>query len=135
MSGAVLQAVQQALYSKLTGDSLLMDLVNGIYDAVPQQAVLPYIVIGDGSADLIPQPQTPTNQCQMTLNVWTNGNGRKLALSILNRLNALLHHGSLNFTGFTLLSMSCSRAETHVDVDQQRIYGVLELSIVVREDD
>ena len=135
MSGAILQAVQQALYSKLTGDSALMDLVNGVYDVVPQQTALPYIVIGDGSADLLAQSQETTSQCQMSLNVWTGGNGRKLALSILNRLHMLLHHGMLSFTGFTLLSMSCSRAETQVDVDQNRIYGVLELSITVREDD
>ena len=134
MSGAILQAVQQALYGKLTGDSALTDLVNGVYDVVPQQTALPYIVIGDGSASLLAQAQETTSQCQMSLNVWTGGNGRKQALAILNRLHALLHHGALNFTGFTLLSMSASRAETQVDVDQDRIYGTLELSITVRED-
>ena len=134
MSGAILQAVQQALYAKLSGDSLLMDMVSGVHDVVPQQAVLPYIVIGDGSADLMPQLQVNTSACQMTLNVWTGGGGRKLALSILNRLHGLLHHGSLSFTGFTLLAMSCSRAETHVDIDHERIYGTLELSVTVRED-
>lgn len=134
MSGVVLQAVQQALYAKLSGDSVLMDLVTGVYDAVPQQATVPYIVIGDGSAEEMPQVQAMISECAMALHVWTGGGGRKTALSILNRLHALLHHGNLSFTGFTLLALRCTRAETQVDADNDRIYGVLELSLTVRDD-
>lgn len=134
MSAAVLQAVQQALFTKLTGDSLLMDLITGVYDAVPQQAALPYVVIGDGSAEEKPQVQAQLSECSMALHVWTGGGGRKTALSILNRLQALLHHGSLNFTGFTLFAMRCTRAETQVDADNDRVYGVLELLLTMRDD-
>lgn len=134
MSGVVLEAVQQALYTKLTGDSLLMDLVTGVYDAVPQQVVVPYVVIGDGSAEEMPQVQTAISTCTMVLHVWTGGGGRRMALSILNRLHGLLHHGALSMSGMTLLASRCTRAETQVDTDTDRVYGVLELSLTVRVD-
>jgi len=134
MSAAVLQAVQQALYTKLTGDGVLMDMVEGVYDAVPQQAIIPYIVIGDGQAEEVPQVQTRLSECTMALHVWTAGGGRKAALTILNRLHGLLHHGALTFTGFTLLAMRCMRAETQVDADHDRIYGMVELGLTVRAD-
>ncbi len=134
MSAAVLQAVQQALYTKLTGDSVLMDLVQGVYDAVPQNAVVPYIVIGDGQAEEMPQVQGAISECAMALHVWTGGGGRKTALAVLNRLHGLLHHGSLSFSGFTLLAMRGVRAETQVDADNDRIYGILELALTVRDD-
>jgi len=132
MTAAVLQAVQQALYAKLTGDSVLMDMVTGVYDAVPQQVGVPYVVIGDGQSEEMPQVQASLSECAMALHVWTGGGGRKTALAILNRLHGLLHHGSLAFTGFTLLAMRGVRAETQVDADNDRVYGVLELSLTVR---
>ncbi len=134
MSGQMLQAVQQAFYTKLNGDSLLMDLVNGVYDAVPQQVSVPYVVIGDGIAETMPQLQSDISECQMALHVWTPGGGRKRALDILNRLHALLHHGQLSVNGGSLLSMRCVRAETAVDADQDRVYGLLELSLTMRAD-
>lgn len=133
MSAVILQAVQQSLYNKLTADALLMDLVEGVYDAVPQNAPLPYVVIGDGSAETVPQLGAQLANCRMTLNVWTEGGGRKTALSILNRMHALLHQGMLNFTSFTLLSMRSERAETQVDADNDQVYGMMELAVTVRE--
>jgi hypothetical protein len=53
MSAVVLQAVQQSLYNKLSADAALMDIVDGVYDAVPQHAQSPHIVIGDGNADTV----------------------------------------------------------------------------------
>jgi hypothetical protein len=132
MSAYVLQAVQQALYTKLTGDSLLMDLVAGVYDMVPQEALVPYIVIGDGQAEDIPQIQGSVCECTMALHVWTQGGGRKTALAVLNRLHALLHHGSLSLSGLTLLAMRGVSAETQVDGENDRIYGLLQLAITVR---
>lgn len=131
MSAVILQAVQQSLYNKMTADAVLMDLVEGVYDAVPQSAALPYIVIGDGSADMVPHVGVHVGDCRLSINVWTAGGGRKMALDVLNRLHALLHHGTLNFTGFTLMSMRCLRAETQVDADNDRVYGLMELAVTV----
>jgi hypothetical protein len=111
-----------------------MDVATGVYDAVPQQAALPYVVIGDGSAQDVPQLQNAICECQLQLNVWTSGGGRKVALAMLNRLHGLLHHGTLSLTGMTLLSMRSVRAETVVDADNDRINGVMELQLLVRQD-
>lgn len=131
MSAGILQAVQQGMYSKLSGDGVLMDMVTGVHDAVPQQAAVPYIVIGDGEAVELPQLSAVMAECRMVLHVWTAGSGRKAALAILNRLHGLLHHGALSLPGHTLLAMRAIRAETQVDAEHDRVYGVMELSLTV----
>ena len=105
MTTFALQPVQQALYSKLTGDGVLMGMTSGIYDAPPQHAAVPYVVIGDGTATLKPQVTNDVTECDLDVNVWTTASGRKVALAILQRLHGLLHQGTLSVSGFTLLSM------------------------------
>ena len=104
MTTFALQPVQQALYSKLTGDGVLMGMTSGIYDAPPQHAAVPYVVIGDGTATLKPQVTNDVTECDLDVNVWTTASGRKVALAILQRLHGLLHQGTLSVSGFTLLS-------------------------------
>lgn len=128
----MLEAIQQALYTRLSGDSALMDVVGGVYDAVPQEAALPYVVIGDGAVELRPEPAGALHSANLALHVWTKGGGRKTALAILQRLHVLLHHGPLTVAGATLLQMEVPRAETQVDAEQDRVYGVLELSLLLR---
>ncbi len=127
-----LQAVQQALYTKLIGDGVLMGMVSGIYDAPPQHAAVPYIVIGDGQAVVKPQVNSDVSECSLVLNVWTTANGRKVSLTILNRLHGLLHQGTLSISGFTLIAMRANTADTQLDANNDRILGTLEITIMAR---
>ena len=132
MTTFALQPVQQALYSKLTGDGVLMGMTSGIYDAPPQHAAVPYVVIGDGTATLKPQVTNDVTECDLDVNVWTTASGRKVALAILQRLHGLLHQGTLSVSGFTLLSMVASSADTQVEPDNDRILGRLQITVLVR---
>jgi hypothetical protein len=132
MSSFALQPVQQALYSKLTGDGVLMGMISGVYDAPPQHAAVPYVVIGDGAATLKPQVANDVTECDLEVNVWTTASGRKVALAILNRLHGLLHQGSLSVSGFTLLSMVATAADTQLEPNNDRILGRLQITVLVR---
>ena len=132
MTSFALQPVQQALYSKLTSDGVLMGMVSGVYDAPPQHAAVPYIVIGDGEAVGKPQVMGDVTECRLELHVWTTASGRKASLAILNRLHGLLHQGTMSVSGFTLLTMRTSRADTQVEPENDRILGRLEIVLLVR---
>ncbi len=133
MSSLALNAVQPALYSKLTGDGVLMGMIAGVYDAPPQHANLPYVVIGDGTVNEVPQVSAAISECTLNLHVWTKGGGRKSALAILNRLYGLLHHGSMTVTGFTLIAMRAGQAQTQVIAEEDRVFGILEITVTVSE--
>ena len=132
MSSFALQPVQQALYGKLTGDGVLMGMISGVYDAPPQHAAVPYVVIGDGTATVKPQVSVDIIECDLDLNVWTTASGRKVALAILSRLHGLLHQGSLSVSGFTLLSMVANAADTQLEPNNDRIFGRLQITVLVR---
>lgn len=133
MTNVALQAIQPALYSKLTSDGVLMGMVTGVYDAPPQNAAMPYVTLGEGTATLLPQLVSQISECQMEVRVWTAGPGRKSALAILNRLYGLLHQSSLTLSGFTLMSMQCTQAETAIDPANDRTEGTLQLVITVTD--
>jgi hypothetical protein len=99
MSGLALMEVQRALHAKLSGDVVLAGLVNGIYDAVPPRLALPYVMIGDGQTRTLGADALSVTEVDMQIDVWTEASGRKTALTIMNRLFALLHLGTLSLTG------------------------------------
>lgn len=92
--------VQTALYAKLTADTALMAAVTGVHDGrAPEDAVYPYIVIGEAI-------ETPDNahdrfgrQTVHTLHVWDQARGFKRVLQIGTQVNALLDHQPLTITG------------------------------------
>lgn len=91
--------VQEAIYQRLTGDATLMGLITAVRDYVPEDAVYPYVVIGEAL-------ETPANAHDRfarhtvpTLHVWDQGRGFKRVLQVGARLNELLDHQPLTVDG------------------------------------
>lgn len=133
MNALALMEVQRALYTKLSGDAVLMDMVSGIYDAVPQNTPLPYVFIGDGNQQLRAAEAALVTECQLDLYVWTESQGRKQALSILNRLHGLLHLGTLTLNGFELVHLHVVQASTALVEEGAMLNGRLRLQLAVAE--
>lgn len=134
MSSLALMEVQHALYTKLSGDGVLMGVVSGVYDVVPQQSALPYVVLGDGAGAITPAEAVTITECRLALYIWTEAGGRKTALTILNRLHALLHLGTLSLTGFSLVALRVEQAETELAEKGTRIRARLIVSATVVEE-
>ncbi len=133
MSGLAMMEMQHALYTKLHGDGVLMGMVSGVYDVVPQQVVLPYVVIGDGAQQVVPTDSAALTECRLTLHVWTDTGGRKSALTIMNRLYALLHLGTMTLSGYQLVLLRCEQAETLLTEQGTRVQGSLTVLATVAE--
>lgn len=84
-------AVQRALYAALAGDATLLALAEGVYDDVPQDAVPPYVQLGE-------MTETPWHtfgrkgwQVVATLRTWTQGTaGFAEGAAVQARLTELL---------------------------------------------
>jgi len=129
----VMQAVQQALISKLTGDAVLMDRVAAIYDTVPQRSAPPYLQIDQIEQETIPALGENLWRVGMILEVWTDAQGRKTALTVLERLQALLHHGALSVSGYTVREMRVEGAGCALAQQATRMVGSMELMLIVAE--
>jgi hypothetical protein len=133
MTGLALMEVQHALYTKLHGDGVLMSMVTGIFDAEPQKTALPYIVIGDGSLRELPAEGVTLSELTLQIDVWTDASGRKSALTILNRLFAVLHLGTLTLAGLQQVILRCNQADTALMEEHAHVHGSLTLKATVVE--
>jgi hypothetical protein len=133
MSGLALMEVQRALYTKLNSDGVLMGMVSGVHDQVPQHAALPYIELGDGAQGTVPSDDVLVTECRLRIDIWTEIGGRKTALAIMNRIHALVHLGTLSLSGYELVLLRCEQAETSLAERGQRIRGTLVLTAAVAE--
>ena len=133
MSSLALMEVQRALYTKLIGDGVLMGMVTGIYDLVPQETAVPYIVIGDGNQNLYGSDAVNVTECKLDLHIWTDVRGRKTALAIMNRLYALIHLGTLTLTGFQLVTLRAEQASTALVEQGTYLSGTLTVLVTVAE--
>lgn len=126
-----LTQVQQALMTKLAGDALLADLVDAIYDTAPQRAALPYLTLGRMDQEHVPMIGEALWQVTAALEVWTEPAGRKTALSVLERLQSLLHYGALSMTGYDVREMRVVAAECALGEQATRLVGTMEIQLVV----
>jgi hypothetical protein len=126
-----MQAVQQALITKLTGDALLMDRLDAVYDTVPQGSAMPYLVVDELTQETRHGLGEEVWQVSVVLEVWSEPQGRKPNLVALERLHGLLHHGSLSISGYSLREMRVEGASCVLAEQATRMVGTLEVTLVV----
>lgn len=133
MSNLALMEVQRALYTKLHGDAVLMGMVTGVYDVVPQASNVPYLRIGDGDCRTLAAEAVNLSELVLELDVWATATGRKTVLTILNRLVALLHLGTMTLSGYQLVLLHCEQAATEINTQGEFVHGTMQLRVTVAE--
>lgn len=133
MNSLTLLQVQQGLYGKLTADAVLMDMLQGLYDQVPERAQLPYAVIGDGAVQPLTTDTVCGARCQIRIRVYSQKPGRKEVLRILDRIYAQIHLGALTLVESDVVSLHVRSAETRLLADARTIEGVIDIECLVTE--
>ena len=114
---APLYAVQQAIFTVLTGDSTLSGKVQGVLDNVPDEQAFPYIVIGAAVATPDDTHDHEGWQIVCPIDTWSQARGNKEVESIQADLDRLLHHQVLPVSGATWIYSRCDYAEPIRDPD------------------
>lgn len=97
-------ALQKAIYEHLSADAELMGLLGsaGIFDRRLTERAMPYLVVAEiETRDFAPA----TEEHLVTLEAWSDGEGRKAVQVIAARVRALLHEASLAFDGAALVNL------------------------------
>lgn len=84
MVKTALWEVQKSVYSCLIGNAELMGLITGVFDEVKEGAALPYVTIGDDTANPYDSKTTNGEEITITLHCWSLGPGKKEAKLIMN---------------------------------------------------
>jgi hypothetical protein len=127
MAGFSQFEIQKAIYSTLSSDTTLMNMISGVYDQVPEFTAFPYISIGESFSSDWSTKSTKGSQITITLHIFSKQGGKKQALEILERIHTLLHEGSLTLTGHILIMLRFERANVVLEEDGATYQGVIRL--------
>lgn len=83
-------ALQAGVYALLSSDATLGALVTGVYDGVPEDVELPYVVLGEMIATPDGTHSAHGRQTSLVLHTWTRAESHRPGNTIGARLVALL---------------------------------------------
>jgi Protein of unknown function (DUF3168) len=132
MSSSLLP-IQQAIYNRLTGDSVLMAKVTGVFDYVSDNQAFPYITIGEATSNPFRTFSRFGEEVTVTLHIWSRYDGSKEALEILNEMNRLLADQDLAVTGYDTVACFYEFSETLRDPDGITRHLVVRYRIITQK--
>ncbi|MBL4801741.1 MAG: DUF3168 domain-containing protein [Emcibacter sp.] len=119
------QTLWQAIYDKLTADSLLMGQISGIFDPVPEGEDLPYLTIGEGSMRDWSAKDFIGQEHLIDIHIWSGKRGGGEVRTLSDRVATLLSGQNLTLTGHQLVGLEFTFFENFFDGDGQVRHGIL----------
>lgn len=100
-------ALLQAIHQRLSSDAALSAAIgpDGIRDRVLPRAALPCIVFGDMETRDFSTSTESGEEHFLTLEIWSDGEGRWLTQQISRLVRGLLHDAALTTAGVSLVSL------------------------------
>jgi hypothetical protein len=90
-AGSAIMEVQAAFYRELTNSFFVPERVNAVYDYVPTNAPVPYLVFGEWTETAQNTTQSSWGRnLTLTMHVWTRGESKSRCAEIANLLIKLL---------------------------------------------
>lgn len=137
VSYSPVHAVQVGIYRRLTGDPVLMGMVVGVYDQVPEGTAYPYVRIGDHLS--IPDNDHGGfgREITVTVHVWTRARGNAQGQQIADRIIELLDHQdrSLPVSGHRVVSVRCEFDQALTDPNPELRHHVIRFRIVTQQEE
>lgn len=112
-------ALQAALYSRLSASSEINALLGGqhIFDDVPKSQKPPYVVFAESIHNDWSTGTEPGMEHSLSLNVWSDQNGRKEALTIAEAIVEALSNLPTILEGHVLVNFTHEFTEVSKDAD------------------
>ncbi len=134
--------MQKAVYSALTGSASLMAIVTAVYDHAPQNAVFPYVVIGEDQATPVDADDLLGADHLVDVHVWSGGGdgtnqhrGQSPVKRSQDAIYAALHRQPLTVAGAAFISCDLEFQETFMDPDGVTQHGLQRFRVMIDEVD
>lgn len=135
MSKTSLLDIQTAIYNLLTGDATLGGMITGVFDFPPKGQEMPYIQIGNATEDIFNTFDRQGSDVTETIHIFSEHEGFKEALQILDRLVDLLDYQTITVARHSLVYVRYDNGETAlIEIDNGRTRHVAaRFRIIVQE--
>ena len=117
-------AVQSVVYSILSADTAVGDLVTGVFDAVPQGQDYPYISIGESTHNAWDTYNTLGDDASVTIHTWSRSRGRKETKEIQGAIYDALQRADGSYSGYDIISIDWQVSQSFLDADGLTRHGV-----------
>ena len=120
-------AVQQAVYTALTGDAAVQALIGNparVYDHAPQDATFPYVVTGESTAVDWDTKSEDGMEQTLTVHSWSRYRGLSEVKRIMAAVVDALDKQALSVTGHDLVQLRFEFSDTFLDEDGLTRHGV-----------
>lgn len=128
-------AVQDAVYDLLVANAGMQAVLGNpprIYDYVPQNAVFPYLTLGDTRAENFDTKDGVGINQLITLHAWSRYRGQKEMKDILKAVNLALHRSSMTVSGYNFTDCRFESAETFLDDDGLTYHGLCRYRLITQ---
>ena len=117
--------LQEAIFSRLNGDSTLGDLITGVFDGVPDDTALPIVVIGSSTTSDDGSKTLDARDYIFNVDVFSDYRGMKETKNILQRVYTLLHEVDVSVSGANLIDLRCEFSSEVLENDGVTRHGVM----------
>lgn len=118
-------ALQEAIYTALTGDATLQGFISTrVYDRPPQDSAFPYVDIGEGTATDFDTKTENGMEQTVSIHSWSRDQGRKEVKQIMSAIVDALDQQSLSVTGHSLVLLRFEFSTVEHDPDGYTQHGV-----------
>jgi hypothetical protein len=111
--------IQKSIFTVLNNG-----LVVPVYDNVPDNALMPYVVIGDDTLIDFDTDGKTGFEVTVTIHAWSNYRGRAQVKGLLGEIYFLLHRKDYVIIGYTLIGSDCEFEETILESDGVTRHGI-----------
>lgn len=125
--------IQKAVYSRLTADTTLMALIQGVFDFVPDNKPFPFIRIGDPEFADWSSHTFDGAQGTYQIDIWSRptARGKAEALTLAEHVKRILHRAPLSVTGYATCSFRFDQASCIVDPDAVTYHGIVRFKFLM----
>lgn len=135
MSGSPQWALQQAIYTRLSGDATLTSTLGAqVYDHVPEGAAFPYVTIGEVTEGPNDTMGKTGRDITITLHHWSQAKGMKQVHQLHNRVDELLDRWAPTVAGWETVEMLLEFYDTLRDPDGVTRHGVSRYRVYVHQE-
>lgn len=121
--------IQKAIYARLT-----QRLTVPVFDDVPQDSPMPYVVIGEGDSEPFDTDDSIGFETDFTVHVWSAYSGRKEVKQIMAHIYDALHRYELSIHGMHTVDCVCEYQDTFLDPDGVTRHGVMRFRLTTESE-
>lgn len=124
---------QSALYDRLKNDSSLAAVITDVYDNVPPNATMPYLLIGDDTSNDDSNKTQYGEELTITIHIWSEYEGTKESKQLMDLALQSVTSAPLVLDGFDCYFMRREMLEVLHEEDAGAYHGIMRLRFKTKQ--